>query len=143
MIKKTIISIIVICGLLGISPATAGVPGTDLYLVSTARSPGAHGSQWYTTVWIHNLSRTDQAQVTVAYLERNQSNTNPMLQTRFLEPGETLTIEDIFLDLFGLQQAAGALRFSSNQDIGVSARIYNLTKKPEKEWKYFGKNSKI
>lgn len=127
MIKKLIISIIVICGVLGSLPATAGVPGTELYLVSTARTSGAQGSQWYTKVWIHNLSRTDEAQITVAYLPRNQSNPNPMLQSLSLQARETLTLEDIFLDLFGMQQAAGALRFESNLKIAVSARIYNLT----------------
>lgn len=127
MIKKLVISVIIIAGLIGIHTASAGVPGTELYLVSAARTQGAQGSQWYTKVWIHNLSNTDPAHITVAFLERNQSNTSPRLQSLDLEPKETLMVEDVFLDLFGLQNAAGALRFESDRAIAVSSRIYNLT----------------
>ncbi|MEN8164277.1 MAG: hypothetical protein ABFS37_09120 [Acidobacteriota bacterium] len=127
MIKKLVITIIIIAGLVGTHIVSAGVPGTELYLVSAARTQGAQGSQWYTKVWIHNLSNTDPAHVTVAFLERNQSNTSPRLQSLDLEPEETLMLEDVFLDLFGLQKAAGALRFESDTAIAVSARIYNLT----------------
>jgi len=127
MIKKIIIGFVIIAGLAGINTSSAGIPGTELFLVSAARTPGAQGSQWYTRVWIHNLSTTETAQVSIAYLERNRSNPNPALQNLTLQPRETMTIEDIFFDLFGLQQATGALRFESNREIAVSSRIYNLT----------------
>ncbi len=127
MFRKLVINVIIIAGLVGIHSTSAGVPGTELYLVSAARTQGAQGSQWYTKVWIHNLSSTDPAHITVAYLERDQSNTSPRLQSLDLEPEETLMVEDVFLDLFGLQNAAGALRFESDRAIAVSARIYNLT----------------
>ncbi len=77
MFRKLVINVIIIAGLVGIHSTSAGVPGTELYLVSAARTQGAQGSQWYTKVWIHNLSSTDPAHITVAYLERDQSNTSP------------------------------------------------------------------
>ncbi len=113
--------------LLGLAAgAAAGIPGTDLYVPSLARVQGAHGSQWYATVWIHNPG-TRAAQVQVSYLVRNQANSAPMTQTVTVDPGETLKLGDVFLDLFGLDSATGALRFTSDEKIVVSARSYNLT----------------
>jgi hypothetical protein len=106
--------------------AWAGVPGTDLWLPSVARTPGANGSQWYTTVWIHNPG-TQTAQVSIGYLERDQSNPVPKTQTVTVDPGETLKLADVFLDVFAVPNATGALRFQSAQKVVVSARSYNLT----------------
>jgi len=104
----------------------AGVPGMDLWLSSVARTPGANGSQWYTTVWIHNPGlRT--VTVEVDYLVRNQSNPSPLEQKVSVEPGETLKFGDVFLDLFALENAKGALRFRSDGKVVVSARSFNLT----------------
>ena len=106
--------------------AWAGVPGTDLWLPSVARTPGANGSQWYTTVWIHNPG-TQTAQVSIGYLVRDQSNPVPKTQTVTVDPGETLKLADVFQDVFAVPNATGALRFQSAQKVVVSARSYNLT----------------
>ncbi|MEN8165777.1 MAG: hypothetical protein ABFS37_16730, partial [Acidobacteriota bacterium] len=34
--------------------AFAGFGGTDVYLPSVGRGPGASGSDWFTTVWVNN-----------------------------------------------------------------------------------------
>jgi len=104
----------------------AGVPGTDLWVPSLARTPGAHGSQWYATVWVHNPG-TQSAQVHISYCVRNQANNSPNVQTVTVDPGETLKLADVFQDVFGLTTARGALRFQSNRKVVVSARSYNLT----------------
>jgi len=104
----------------------AGVPGTDLWVPSLARTPGAHGSQWYATVWIHNPG-TQSAQVHISYCVRNRANNAPIVQTVTVDPGETLKLADVFQDVFGLATAKGALRFQSNRRVVVSARSYNLT----------------
>jgi len=106
--------------------ALAGVPGTDLWVPSLARVHGAHGSQWYATVWIHNPG-TQAAQVHISYLARSQSNLSPPVQTVRVDPGETLKLADVFQDVFGLADAKGALRFQSDKKVVVSARSYNLT----------------
>jgi len=104
----------------------AGVPATDLFVPSVARAAGANGSQWYSTVWIHNPG-TRPSQVTISYLARNQANTNPLSLTVTVDPGETLKFGDVFLDAFGLSSAVGALRFTSSRKIVVAARTFNLT----------------
>ncbi len=59
---------IMLIGILASSGALlAGVSGTDIFVPSLARTHGAHGSQWYATVWIHNPG-TQVTQVTVSYL---------------------------------------------------------------------------
>jgi len=106
--------------------AWAGMPGTDLWVPSLARTPGAHGSQWYASVWIHNPG-TVSAQVQISYLVRNQANPSPETQIVTVDPGETLKLGDVFQEVFGLERAIGALRFESSAKIVVSARSYNLT----------------
>ena len=115
-------SIVVLAG----ATAWAGIPGTDLWVPSLARTHGAHSSQWYATVWIHNPG-TQTAQVSISYLVRDQSNPSPMTQTVTVDPGETLKLGDVFMDVFGLSEAKGALRFQSTQKVVVSARSYNQT----------------
>jgi len=106
--------------------AWAGMPGTDLWVPSLARTPGAHGSQWYASVWIHNPG-TVSAQVQISYLVRNRANPSPETQIVTVDPGETLKLGDVFQEVFGLDRAIGALRFESSAKIVVSARSYNLT----------------
>jgi len=127
MSRHRILGTIVLIGGLAVAATLwAGIPGTDIYVPSLARTHGAHGSQWYATVWIHNPG-TQAAQVTVSYLRRGQSNPSPEQQTVTVDPDETMKLGDIFLDLFGIEDAKGALRFRSNRKVVVSARSYNLT----------------
>jgi len=123
--RSRIIGIVLAAGSLLAAVASAGIPGTDLYVPSLARTHGAHGSHWYATVWIHNPG-TRTAQVQIAYLVRNESNPAPMRQTVSVDPGETLKFGDIFQDVFGLETAVGALHFQSDSKVVVSARSYNL-----------------
>ncbi len=124
--KPTWIMVLSIVLLYAAPAAHAAARGTDIWVPSLARAGGAHGSQWYATVWIHNPG-TQTATVRVSYLVRNQANNSPLQQTLQVEPGETLKLGDVFQDLFGLETAVGALRFQSDQKIVVSARSYNLT----------------
>ena len=104
--------------------ALAGMPARELVLPSVARAAGAGGSQWYTTVWIHNPSDR-AADVRVQYLVRGQANPAPLQQWVSVDPGETLQFRDVFKDLYGLETAAGALRLSSSEQVVVSARVFN------------------
>ncbi len=109
-----------------VGSSIAGIAGTNLWVPSLARVHGAHGSQWYATVWIHNPG-TEVAEVHISYLVRDQSNPSPIVQTVRVDAGETLRFKDIFEDIFGLSDAKGALRFRSDHKVVVSARSYNLT----------------
>jgi len=119
-------SVLLLAVLAVVTAAGAGMPGTNLYVPSLARTKGAHGSHWYATVWIHNLG-TQAAQVQIAYLVRNQANPSPIRQTVTVAPGETLKFGDVFQEVFGLETAVGALHFQSDRKVVVSARSYNLT----------------
>jgi len=125
--KRRLILIAILFGIFVPGGAVhAGVPGTDIFVPSLARTRGAQSSQWYATVWIHNPG-TETVDVTVSFLERDQSNPSPIQQTLQVAEGETLKLADVFLDLFGLEDGKGALRFQSTGKIVVSARAYNLT----------------
>ena len=89
--------------------ALAGMPATELYLPSVGRGPGASGSQWYTSAWLHNPEAT-AATVTIGLLRRDQSNPAPEQQTITILPGETVTFGDALLQLF-IQLEQGLLHF--------------------------------
>ena len=124
MFRKSLIVVVSLIILVG--TGFAGTSGQELFLASVGRGPGANGSQWYTTVWIHNSSGS-LASVQVEFLKRNQSNPTPMSQMVSVNPGQALQFKDVFYELFGLSQASGALRFISNENIVVSSRIFNQT----------------
>jgi hypothetical protein len=105
--------------------AMAGFSGSDLFLISVGRGPGANDSFWYTTVWLHNPGTVAES-VTISFLRRDQANPAPDQQFLAISPGETLTIGDALWDLFGLETGAGALRFETEGRIVVSSRIFNL-----------------
>jgi hypothetical protein len=105
--------------------ASAGMPGTDLFVVSVGRGAGANDSHWYTSGWVHNPS-DGRASVTVSLLRRDQANPAPDRQMLGIAPGQTVKLGDLLYDLFGEDQVTGALRFVSTVPIVVSTRIYNL-----------------
>ena len=106
------------------SPLFAAFSGTDVFVGSVGRGPGAAGSDWYTSVWIHNPGAAP-ATVTAYLLLRNQTNPTPATQTVVVQPGETRRIDNIVETLFGQTNSFGALRFTSASKIVVNARIFN------------------
>ena len=105
--------------------AHGGFPGSDLFLPSVARTPGVAGSVWYTTVWIHNPGSVS-TNVRISLLLRGQANPTPAQQTVVVGPGQILTFRDALQELFALIEVTGALRFESDTQVVVSARIFNL-----------------
>jgi hypothetical protein len=104
-------------------PLFAAFSGTDVFVGAVGRGPGAAGSDWYTSVWIHNPGASP-ATVTAYLLQRNQTNPSPATQTIVVQPGETRRIDNIVESLFGVT-AFGAMRFTSASRIVVNARIYS------------------
>jgi hypothetical protein len=102
----------------------AAFTSTDVFVGSVGRGPGAAGSDWYTSVWIHNPG-TAPATVTAYLLLRNQTNPTPATQTITVQPGETRRIDNVVETLFGQTNSFGAMRFTSVSKILVNARIYN------------------
>jgi len=100
--------------------------GTDLVLPALGRGEGANNSMWYTTLWVHNPG-SSAASVRLDLLVRNQPNPTPASVTVTVPAGSTRTYADLVQDIFGLNEASGALHVTSDGEVVATARIFNLT----------------
>jgi hypothetical protein len=90
-----------------------------------ARTAGASGSFWLTDVAIANLS-PGVATANVAYLRKNQDNSDPLNASLALASGQQLFLGDVFWTLFGRESANGAIRITaSHPDVTITSRTYN------------------
>ncbi len=110
--------------LMATAPALASFSATDVFLPSVGRGAGAAGSQWYTTLWIHNPG-TSAANVQIAFLLRDQANPSPSVYNLTVQAGDTERVVDAITTLFGAT-GFGALRVTSNQKVLVNSRIYSM-----------------
>ena len=115
---------VVALALVAAAPALAGFSGTDVFLPSVGRKGGTGGSQWYTMLWIHNPS-SSPANVTIAFLLRDQPNPSPATFSDTIPPGDSRRYPDTITTLFRAQ-AWGALRITSNVRVLATCRMYNL-----------------
>jgi hypothetical protein len=98
---------------------------TSLYIPAGARAAGTAGSYWLTDVAVTNYSN-GVATANLAYLAKNQDNSNPLNASLALAMGEQVLIGDAFANLLGLDAANGGLRVStSHPDVKVTSRTYN------------------
>lgn len=104
--------------------AQAGTTGTTLVLPSVGRGPGSSGSQWRTTLWVHNPAAST-ANVEILFLKRQASNPSPPSAFLSVAPGATERIADAFDDLFGIDGEFGAFLISSDQAVVANARIFS------------------
>ena len=104
----------------------AGFSGTDVFIPASARAAGAAPSQFYSTLWVTNLSTSAFANVQLKFFQRDTSNTSPITIPVVIAPGETKKYENVVQTVFGLPSASGAIRVQSDQEILVSSRTYNL-----------------
>ena len=95
-----------------IIPVVAHIPGIDETFWSSSVS------LWNGSIW---TSRID-----LEYLPEKSDNSSGGTHASFiwLEPYETLTIEDVLLDLFGIDDGKGVLMVRSTQDIVVTSRVF-------------------
>ncbi len=120
-----VLAVVLTTAILAVFPSLAGAafPETDVFIASAGNGPGAGGSHWYTTLWIHNPT-DDPADCTIELLVRNQSNTSPPSYNVTVGADETLRFDEAVQTLFGLQEF-GAIRVTSNRLVVVNSRIYN------------------
>lgn len=104
----------------------AGYSGTDVFIPASARKAGATPSQFYSTLWITNLSSSASANVQLKFLQLDTSNTSPITVPVTIAPGETKKYENVVQTIFGLPSAAGAIRIQSDNEVLASSRTYNL-----------------
>ncbi len=109
-----------------VAPAAAGVRADDLVIPAAARGAGAGSSSWVTTLWLYNPNSFPLT-ATVTLLERDQANLSPLRRDVALAPGQTQTFGNVFANLFGLTQGAGALRVTAASELLASARVFNTS----------------
>jgi hypothetical protein len=93
--------------LLAASSALAIAPGADLLIAGAART-----NKWHADLYINNAGSTTVS-VTVYWLERNQPNPNPTSHSFNIGPDDTLILDDVLKNNFGMNNAEGALRITS------------------------------
>ncbi|MEO6326767.1 MAG: hypothetical protein ABIT01_13785 [Thermoanaerobaculia bacterium] len=109
-------------------PARAGFPGTDVVIVATARAQGGGTppAQFYSTLWVTNLSASQAAVVKISLLKQGQANPAPLFAAdQTLQPGETKKYENVLNTLFSLTSGSGALHLTSNVPVLASSRTYD------------------
>ena len=109
---------------LAVSPqALAGFSATDCYIASAGRGFGDQDSEWYTTMWVYNPNETDAA-VRFAFLERDHSNTAPLVYDDTIPPKSVRKYNDVVPTLFGVERF-GAIRITSDIRLVVASRVYS------------------
>ena len=107
--------------------AGAAVSGTDVYLVSVGHTPGVCAgsvcAQWRTDAWVFNPS-AQTANVDITFYPRSANPAWTKVAVA-VAAGETREFSDIILTTFGLDPAAGSLRFVADQAVLVTGRIYD------------------
>ncbi|HPC84209.1 MAG TPA: hypothetical protein P5234_12765 [Thermoanaerobaculaceae bacterium] len=92
-----------------------------------ARTAGAQGSDWYTTLWVTNLSVTEEARVEIRFLRKDQANLpTPAPHGETLRPGETRRYDNVLESLFGAAQTSGALWIRADHDVLATSRTFDL-----------------
>jgi hypothetical protein len=104
--------------------ARAGFASDEVFLPAVGRLAGALGAQFYTTVWVTNLSGAPVT-FTFQFLRQGQANTSPLSFVDSLAAGQTKVYENVVELKLGLLSAIGAARITATGEILVSERIYN------------------
>ena len=99
---------IVCLGLMAVASSVLAIaPGDDLLIAGAART-----NRWHSDLYINNAGSTTVS-VDVLWLEQNQANPNPVSRTFSVGPDETLILDDVILNDFGMSNAGGAMRITA------------------------------
>jgi hypothetical protein len=109
--------------MLACGTALAGFSGTDVFIPSVGRRPGAAGSNWFTTVWVHNPGSA-AASVQFSFLERDRTNLTPLTYNDSIPAGDTRRYDDAVATMFGVEKF-GALRVVSDARVVVNSRVFS------------------
>lgn len=106
--------------LLTASSVFAISPGNDLLIAGAART-----NTWRADLYINNPGET-LVSVDVMWLERGQANPNPVTENFNVSGGETLILEDVLRNNFGMNRAEGAFRITATNGV-VTANLIVYT----------------
>ncbi len=99
--------------------------GNFVYVVpGGGHLPGANNTQWVSDLGMFNLSNS-AAQVDIDLLERDSNNSTVQSISTTVAAAAGKEMPDVFLNQFGQNNIAGALRMCSTQPIQVMSRTYN------------------
>jgi len=98
----------VLAALAAVPAALALHPDDEVWIPAAARGKGKAGSFWVTDLVVMNLGE-DPVTVEIAWLERDTDNSEAEAVEYTLEGGATLTLADVAMSVFGLEEAYGAL----------------------------------
>lgn len=119
------VRVLLLVGLLSLPGVSlAGFAGTDVFVPAVARVSGAGGSEFFSTVWITNVSSAT-ASVQMDLLLQGQPNPTPQTRADSVPAGVTRRYDDIVGTLFGVSGKGAALRIRSDQELLVSSRTYD------------------
>lgn len=109
------------------APALALNPGTEHFIASAGRGPGANGSMWATDLYAFNPNSFDLT-VDIYWLFRDQNNAATTPVTVTLPAGRSVIVKDIVKSVFGQDQAYGGFRIVGREGlVAGSAYIYDMT----------------
>lgn len=118
------VSSLAVCMVLLSSLAFAGFAGTETYLAAIGNPQGAGGAQFFSDVWITNVSASSVS-YTFQFLQAGQANLTPTSFSDSLAPGQTKRYTDVVGTQLHLTNVNGAARILSTGEIFVAERIYN------------------
>jgi hypothetical protein len=95
-------------------------PSNDLLIAGAART-----GRWRADLYINNPGET-LVSVDVMWLERGQANLNPVTEDFDVFAGETLILEDVLSNNFGMNRAEGAFRITATGGV-VTANLIVFT----------------
>ncbi len=107
------------------SAALAVSPSTEVWIPAASRVV-VEDAFWSTNLTLSNPNES-VASVDVFWLRRGADNAAATPQRYTLEPGATLTLEDVILNVFGREEAEGAIRVAANIPVIATAEIVNRT----------------
>ncbi|NOZ94780.1 MAG: hypothetical protein GXP47_08600, partial [Acidobacteria bacterium] len=98
------------------------------YIVpATAKITGLSGTDWRSDLSIVN-TKWSATLITIEAWMRDQANPNPVAVTRVIGGGEAFNKTDLLASLFGFGSgSSAALKITSDNELAVSTRTYNLT----------------
>jgi ketosteroid isomerase-like protein len=119
--KKNFVALPFAClALLAASSVFAIDPGDDLLIAGAART-----NRWIADLYINNPGATTVS-VDVMWLERGQANPDPVTASFSVSAGETLILDDVLSNTFGMNRAEGAFRISATGGV-VTANLIVFT----------------
>lgn len=95
----------------------------NFYIPAAANASGAYGTNWKTDLVLNNQN-IYSVQANLFFLESGKDNRNANPVNITIQAKESLKILDVVKNVFGRENAFGAIKIESNSEIIVTSRTY-------------------